>query len=62
MDMEKLMENDAFFNGVVLGLLLYQQKVVTAHKAREPLKIGEDLYYLESGRERLERAIDEICR
>ncbi len=60
--MEKLMENDAFFNGVVLGLLLYQQKVVAAHRAREPLIIGEDLYYLETGRERLERAIDEICR
>ncbi len=60
--MKELLKDDAFSTGVICGLLLYQQKVIAAHKAKIPLKIEDELYYLESGRERLERAIDEICR
>lgn len=57
-----LMENESFFNGVLVGIRLFQQKVVTAHKRKEPLKIGDDLYYLQSGRERLAEMFDKICR
>lgn len=57
-----LMENEAFFNGVLVGIRLFQQKVVTAHKRKEFLKIGDDLYYLQSGRERLAEMFDKICR
>jgi len=57
-----LIENEAFFTGIVTGINLYQNKVVIAHERKEPLKIGDNLYYVQSGRERLEEAIDKICR
>ena len=60
--MSELLENEAFFIGMTAGISIYQQKVITAHKRKEPLKIGDNLYYLENGRERLERMFDEICR
>lgn len=60
--MNELIENNAFTTGIVVGLLLYQQKVVAAHKRKEPLKIGDDLYYVQSGEERFTELIDEICR
>jgi len=56
------MSNEAFLKGVSMGMALYQQKIITAHRRREPLKIGENLYYLETGRERLERVLHEICK
>lgn len=58
----ELLENEAFANGVVVGINLHQQRVIAAHKRKEPLKVGENLYYLETGRERLERVLHEICR
>ena len=60
--MNELLENEIFFKGVITGISLHQQKVITAHKRKEPLMIGDNLYYLENGRERLERMFDEICR
>ena len=60
--MKELEENEAFVTGISVGISLYQNKVVTAHERKEPLKIGDTLYYLQSGRERLEEAIDKICR
>ena len=60
--MSELLENEAFFIGMTVGINIYQQKVITAHKRKEPLMIGDNLYYLENGRERLERMFDEICR
>ncbi len=57
-----LKENEEFFIGMTVGISIYQQKVITAHKRKEPLKIGDSLYYFENGRERLERMFDEICR
>jgi len=56
------MENETFYTGIVTGINLYQQKVVEAHRRKEPLKVGENLYYLETGRERLERVLNEICK
>ena len=57
----ELMENEAFINGIAVGINLHQQKVITAHKRNEPLKIGDELFYLQSGRERLEEALNKIC-
>ena len=60
--MDELMESEAFCIGVSVGIQLHQQRVVTAYNRKEPLKIGENLYYLESGRERLERMLSEVCK
>lgn len=60
--MKELEESEVFITGIVTGINLYQYKVVTAHDHKEPLKIGDNLYYLQSGRERLQEMIDKICR
>lgn len=57
-----LMENDAFIKGLLFGVSLYQAIVITAHKRKEGLKIGENLYYFQDGRERLEEFLEKICR
>ncbi len=59
---EELMENDAFMSGVAVGMNLYQQKIVTAHERREGILIGDTLYYLQDGRERLEELLEKVCR
>lgn len=56
------MENEAFFYGVVLGISLYQQKVITAHKRKEALGIGDTIYYLQDGRERLQEMMEKVCK
>lgn len=60
--MNDLLDNEAFSIGVATGISLYQNKVVTAHDRKEPLKIGDKIYYLQSGKERLQEMIDKICR
>lgn len=60
--MKELLENEEFVNGVAVGVELYQNKVVAAHKRREPLIIGDTLYFLQDGRERLQEALEKICR
>lgn len=60
--MENLLNDEAFRNGVIVGVSLYQQKVLLAHEQKKPLKIGKDLYYIQDGRERLNDLIDKICR
>ena len=59
--MDELMENEAFVNGLAIGINLHQQRVIQAHKRKEPLKIGDELFYLQSGRERLEEMLNRIC-
>lgn len=59
--MRKLIER-AFCNGVAVGICLYQRAVVAAHKQKKPLKIGDELYYLQNGRERLAEMLEKICR
>jgi len=49
----ELLENEAFCTGVSVGIGLYKEKVITAHKREEPLNVGDTLYYLQDGRERL---------
>lgn len=56
------MENEAFFYGVVLGISLYQQKVISAHKQKKALKIGDAVYYLQDGRERLQEFLEKVCK
>ncbi|NBJ93820.1 MULTISPECIES: hypothetical protein [Parablautia] len=60
--MKELMENEAFCTGMNVGVHLYQQKVITAHKCRKPLVIGDSLYYVQDGRERLQEVLEEICK
>ena len=60
--MENLLKSDVFCNGVAVGINLYQNKVVTAHDQKAPIKIGDTLYYLQTGRERLAEVLDKICR
>jgi len=60
--LEKLSENELFCAGVNVGVRLYQSKLVDAHKRKEGLLVDGDLYYLESGKERLERILNEICK
>ena len=59
--MSELMENEIFFKGVITGISLHQQKVITAHKRKEPLRIGDNLYYLQDGRERLQEFLEKVC-
>ena len=60
--MSKETEKQAFANGVVVGVSLHQQRVIVAHERREPLIIGDNLFYLENGKERLGRILNEICK
>lgn len=60
--MDGLMENEVFCTGVAVGIQIHQDRVVEAHKRREPLVIGDTIYYLQEGRERLEEVIDRMCR
>lgn len=60
--MDELMESGAFVNGVAVGINLHQQKVITAQEQKIPLKIGENLYYISDGRERLQEMIAKICK
>lgn len=59
--MKEMLGNEAFCNGIAVGIDLYQCKVVNAHDRKEPLKIGENIYYIQDGRERLAEVMDRIC-
>lgn len=56
------MEREEFCTGVAVGIALYQQKIVTAHKRKEHLKIGDTLYYVQDGRERLQEVMEKFCK
>ena len=56
------MENEAFGLGVTVGVNIVQQNIVNASQKKEPIKIGDELYYVQSGRERLKEMIDIICK
>lgn len=60
--MSKETEQEAFANGIVVGVNLHQQRVIAAHERGEPLVIGDELFYLQSGRERLEEVLNKICK
>lgn len=60
--MKELMESEAFCSGVAVGINLHQQKVVIASESKKPLKIGEELFYVQNGRERLQEMIEKVCK
>lgn len=60
--MKEIIESEAFCCGVSVGINLHQQKVVMASESKEPLKIGDELYYVQNGRERLQEMIEKICK
>lgn len=60
--MSKETEQEAFTKGIIVGINLHQGRVVAAHERKEPLVIGDSLYYLQSGRERLEEYLNKVCR
>lgn len=59
--LRKLIER-VFCNGIMVGIGLYQRMVVSAHERKSALKIGEDFYYIQSGRKRLQEVLEKICR
>lgn len=59
--MRKVFER-AFCSGIAFGISLYQRMIISAHERKKPLKIGEDLYYIQNGRERLAEVLEKICR
>ena len=59
--MRKLIEK-AFCNGIAVGICLYQRAVVAAHERKKPLKIGDTLYYVQDGRERLTEVLEKMCK
>lgn len=60
--MGKTKEVDAFAVGLSTGISIYQQKVVTAQKNNEAIRIGGELYYIQSAKERLQDMVDKICK
>jgi len=60
--LDDLLESETFINGVAVGVSLHQKAVVSAHERKEPLKIGDTLYYIQNGRERLKDVLEKICR
>lgn len=60
--LKELMESEVFCSGISVGINLHQQKVVNAAENKEPVKIGDELYYVQNGRERLQEMLDKVCR
>lgn len=60
--MDGIFESHAFCNGVAVGINLYQQKVIMAYENNEAIKIDGELYYIQSGKERLQEMIDKMCK
>ena len=60
--LNELMDNEAFYYGLICGINIFQQKIITAHKRREHLMIDGNIYYIQTGRERLQEMLDKICR
>lgn len=60
--MDRIFESQAFCNGVTVGINLYQQKVIMAHENNEAIKINGELYYIQSGKERLQEMIDKMYK
>lgn len=55
-------KNEAFVSGIIVGINLHQSRIIAAHQRKEPLMIGDEIYYLQTGRERLEELLNKICR
>ncbi len=60
--MENLLQSEIFCKGVVAGINIYQQRIITSYKRKEPIKIADNLFYLQSGQDLLEQMMEELCR
>ena len=60
--LDELIGSREFCIGVNAGISLYQNVVVKAHEQKSPLKIGDSLYFIQDGRERLQQVLEEICK
>ena len=60
--MQNSMESEVFCTGVSVGINLHQQKVIMAARDKVPIKIGDELYYVQNGRDRLQEMIEKICK
>lgn len=60
--MDELIGNEMFCKGLAVGVILFQNKIIAAHERGEPLFIGDEIFYLQSGRERLEEFLEKICK
>ena len=60
--MDGFSKNEAFATGIAVGVNHYEQKIITAHERKEFLKIGENLYYIQDGREQLQEVLEKICK
>lgn len=60
--MNETTESQAFCIGMAVGINIFQQKVVTAQKNNEAIKIGGELYYIQTAKERLQDMVDKICK
>jgi hypothetical protein len=60
--LENLSESAEFVTGIVVGISIYQQKVVTAHDRKEPLEINGNSYFVKEGKEQLQELVDIICK
>lgn len=59
--LKKLIET-MFCSGIAVGIFLYQRAVVAAHERKKSLKIGDNLYYVQDGRERLAEVLEKMCK
>lgn len=59
--LKELSSSEVFCCGVAVGIGLYQNAVVSAQKRKEHLLIDGELYYVQSGRERLQEVIEKMC-
>ena len=55
-------ELETFAAGIEVGLKLYEQKLIQCSRTGEPVYIDGELYYIQTGRERLAEMLDRICR
>lgn len=59
---DELLQNEVFFTGIIVGINLYQERILEMHRRGLPLMIEGDLYYLQTGQEKLQETIDKICQ
>lgn len=55
-------EVNNFCLGVIVGITLYQQKIIAAQQHNKALRINGELYYVQDARERLQDMMDKFCR
>lgn len=48
--MNESTENQAFANGIIVGIGLCEQRIIATHARKEPMKVGDKLYFLQDGR------------